>query len=1511
MTQVAGTGNRTGELHDIAENLFGDSLESIDRLRALYNLIELGSLARPDDKSASMASARYHVFMRPPQGIWVCLNPDCHGKHENAQGWSRVFAMKRERCDSCNSLVYPLVVCRDCGQPYVQTWHADNCYHAEDVIGTGEKRYFLWREPKANLALANDEDQYEDEETSLADQGNKANLKVEKHKFCLNCGKEDARQCCKNPVEVELYRVAEFEQKRNMTRLVPLTHLGECLRCGGSVKDNEIATPVTISGSTPLSVLTTELYKRLPAISNHPGGGRKLLTFYDSRQGAAGFAAFLQDVNNEQHYNHIIPEVVRQIEVNKGYQPNFDTTVEEAVQFGWDERLYHHDETLKDKLSLDRKRPNQNDRSLLGNFWRTIILAEFTSRRKRRQSLETLGVVGVRYFEDESEFDVSELVPLLQMTPEQIKSVIEFLLDELRHSKVIDFPTGVSIDDERFGRNVSNPKIVIRNAQRSEIAWIGQTDRHRRKRYMQKVLKALGKPHDMQSVEQALTHIWNWLTASAIFVGTPQSGYQIDFNHVFLSAKLDWSQCQQCQRLYARRPASPCPHPRCEGSLKPVDVRDIQDRNYFYQNMQRGIIPMRVEEHTAQLSSDKGRKYQDEFRDGEINVLSCSTTFEMGIDLGDLQSVVMSNVPPTVANYRQRSGRAGRRAGGAAFILTWADERPHDQTYFKNPIQIIEGRVKVPYIALDNAIIEQRHMNAVLFSAYMRYRRDAGHGELSKVAPFFEPTRPERHFDELSRWMQNRSDVIRDIMHDFIDSQRYQNDEMIGTWLRGFDSAMKHADDEYQKRYTYYTQQIEGLLQRITSQLSQSESRSFRQSEDEFRKLRDRLNDEEAISFLSDKGILPSYSFPLHTVELILPVQSRQQAGLKLQRDLKQAIREYAPGSEIVADKRIWRSAGVRFYRGDTVVSKQYAICEYCSHLRMSEIEGGQLSPGESTCPVCKKNPRRGRKSIKRFITPDDFFAGGSQNDKPAGQYVKRLKSDMRSALIPGKDAERYQLNQYVQYTYQRQGQLLYVNEGEHGLGFKISLVGDNIGHLAKTADAVSLGHEQNTDVLHLYFNGDIHLPLPGLEDQSFWLSLMYALIQGASRALQIERKDIDGVLSPQNIDGQWRQAIVLYDNVPGGAGHVKHIQDEFRSVLKEAVNVLNCDDCSPDTSCYRCLRDYNNQFYHTILKREDALKYLELLYYADPVHQHPIIGAGHVMTLNPAYWLLQQVQNARHHVSIWVDQLSVEPITGSQYDWLDVLQDCLRRGVQVELNLKSDFGEDWVLIHYLRHLLNRGLQLRRIEALPEWHLLLDESDKAAGRVIQIQNTNGDYVLGDDIEGLISTSHPEGVQQARASLASVRYFDLELPSESAKTQVITIENGQITDEQALFAEYFQKPVTSLYINDPYLTNRYRIVNRLGEYLRLATDGGALHTITVVTAPDDRNKPSQQQKSAFQSLQAAYGDRLKVRYSGAEHDRYVDLKHEDGTHTRIIIGRGLDFIQPDGKCLKTYITIDRS
>jgi len=132
-------------------------------------------------------------------------------------------------------------------------------------------------------------------------------------------------------------------------------------------------------------------------------------------------------------------------------------------------------------------------------------------------------------------------------------------------------------------------------------------------------------------------------------------------------------------------------------------------------------------------------------------------------------------------------------------------------------------------------------------------------------------------------------------------------------------------------------------------------------------------------------------------------------------------------------------------------------------------------------------------------------------------------------------------------------------------------------------------GHTFKTDVLTISLE-KCEL-VQALIGEGFWFSLLYAILEGASQALGIRRQDLDGCLYPY----EGKNALVLFDNVPGGAGHVKRIMDEqnLHEVLRSTfTRVKNCT-CGPETSCYGCLRNYQNQFCHEQLKRGIVLEFL------------------------------------------------------------------------------------------------------------------------------------------------------------------------------------------------------------------------------------------------------------------------------------------------------------------------------
>ena len=723
----------------------------------------------------------------------------------------------------------------------------------------------------------------------------------------------------------------------------------------------------------------------------------------------------------------------------------------------------------------------------------------------------------------------------------------------------------------------------------------------------------------------------------------------------------------------------------------------------------------------------------------------------------------------------------------------------------------------------------------------------------------------------------------------------------------------KHTRD-IGERTSYYVEQIDRLGDMIKdTTLSYSENKRIHSQIKYFQVLLQRTrggvrqSSGYLINYLSNKGVLPSYSFPLHTVELLLPKDVKDSEHLSLERDLRQAITEYAPGSEIVADKRIWKSKQPLFWQ-DTPPVHEYRICEHCHHLDMGKDAGVPIESNSGTCSVCGRI--QGNKSrIRSFVEPDGFIAD-ENSGKAAKQYVNIEKNQTRSALIPESNLKEEELSEFVHLAYNQKGELLYVNEGKYGYGFKFPLKAFAfMTDKEERANQLSMGHIQTTNTLHIRFSGNAQVRVPSPEDHTFWYSLLYALLHGASRCLQIDRHDLDGVLFPRSNGGAWEQTIVLYDNVSGGAGHVKNIKENFELVLNEARRVLNCSDCAPDTSCYHCLRDYNNQYHHEYLKRDTPLEFLDLLIASQEPIDSGVPGTVRVNASVPDIWLNEKIRYSKQSLILAISNLTSGHPLGENFTWLDTLGDLVNKGCAVDLylqDLPNQTAEDYSLATHLQVLMDKGLKLWQIKQIPKWQIVIDRQSQNR-RIICSEDGNDEIILDDSIgtKRLLTSTDSEAVKEVYEEWNSmgkrVVYSDDLNPPPTV--EVINIKaSSRPTSEQEIFSKVFEEPCVKMIVHDPYLYNEEKIVNRLGNYIALAEAGGHLKEVIVHT-----KKNHEEQEVAKSKLEKMFDCTITFKYS-VEHDRYIDITRLSGEKARIFIGRGLDFIRPDGSTKSTYIVI---
>jgi len=354
------------------------------------------------------------------------------------------------------------------------------------------------------------------------------------------------------------------------------------------------------------------------------------------------------------------------------------------------------------------------------------------------------------------------------------------------------------------------------------------------------------------------------------------------------------------------------------------------------------------------------------------------------------------------------------------------------------------------------------------------------------------------------------------------------------------------------------------------------------------------------IGFLANRNILPKYGFPVDTVDLrTAHCDSQVGARLELSRDLAVAIHEYAPGAELIAGGVLWRSGGVYRLPGRELISRCYTVCRECGHYR----EGG--SDLEPACPACGR-PADG--PVREYLVPEFGFVAEHRTGKPAGTPPARSWYGGTHVVTLGEElAESCWRSASGAVAWCRsgaRGRLVSVSEGPNGGGYLIcDWCGWGAANQRKTPKSHSdplrgksctgplrwrsLAHGYETDILQLRFDA------PGLNTAEQQLSLLYALLEGATSGLEISRDDIDGA-AHAGADG--RSGLVIFDTVPGGAGSALRIGRNLDLVVRAARTRLSGCDCGQETSCYGCLRNRRNEHHHERLARGAALAAMESL---------------------------------------------------------------------------------------------------------------------------------------------------------------------------------------------------------------------------------------------------------------------------------------------------------------------------
>jgi superfamily II DNA/RNA helicase len=1168
-----------------------DVLESEDIIY-IKKILEIGIWLKESKNHLSLIPSRFHFFLRSPESVFISFYTE-----------KKIF-LERHLYREYREQKYPVFemhICKRCGQIYFfgETDQDGKYKQLENQLFIDEKRTLF-------LMISVDDD-FSNFSTDLYEN---------EEKLCVKCGKILRRGNCECD-DPKYYPIKIIQKKgRKLTK---------CESCNySSLFTNR---SLFLGRDSPSAVIATNLFQNSPK-------GEKLLTFADSRQKAAFFAPFLEFTYELILFRHLIFRVIKKNTVE-------DFRLEDlAIQL----------KELCDKKNIFSS--VYDDVVKYRKIWRYVI-TEFYNISSRN-SLETIGLINFNIV-----FPSKWSPPkFLKEEPwnlknEEIRDLYQIIINSLRKSKAFSMPVnGPNYDDEIFERVGNKKEWFIKGLKkRKSKSWKkaiisflpvnGKNYSNSRIDFLRKILKnSIKKSEEIikKISHETLSKIWkdifeNWIAKCEenIFY-SDELGYQL--NHKFWNVNIndpeDLYLCEKCGHITTLNVNNICPTYRCQGKLiKNLEkINQFQKNNHFsylYENFK--LYPLKAKEHTAQLTTEKATETQIEFLKGKINLLSCSTTFELGVDLGELQIIFLTNIPPQPANYVQRSGRAGRRKESAGFTVTFALLRSHDLYYFKDPLKMINGYISPPVVNIKNKKIISRHINALILSHFFKenpiyYSGDAKRGEVRWF--FFNSiTSKQSAYEKIRNFItenfDNLKNEIKHILPQTVDKKNFLNLDFI---LNNLFSESTTQYGEFGKLYLAKVNTVNDIEK--LNKLKFENLEKYREAKNG--RARNKINyfinwldkridttkKEYLINFLSRNSIIPKYGFPIDVVPLDILNDDQDSRAISLDRDLRIAISEYAPGSSVIANAKIWKSVGLKVLKDQTWPIYEYLNCPFCSqfNLRSTTLtEDLTENEEEYKCIKCGKSLENNAKSyfidpIFGFVTDREEKPKKPGREIPQRQYYTRPFFSSITPIKQGtfeiiKDTSNISMN----WEYSPNGELTILCKGRKDRGFNVcfkcgrswdkspklkkNVHKDPYGNdcNGKIKFGLHLGHRFQTDILKITFSNYKELNI------KVGYSLLYAILEGISEVLNIERSDLNGCLINKNENEN--DTLIIFDDVPGGAGHVMRVVENektFSKILEASKDLLETCNCGMETSCYNCLRNYDNQFCHDNLKKIEAI---------------------------------------------------------------------------------------------------------------------------------------------------------------------------------------------------------------------------------------------------------------------------------------------------------------------------------
>lgn len=1454
-------GGRVVAYAQLAQQVFETyELAPLEAQSALSTVIQCGMVARRGHGDFPLLPGRYHLAVNSIEGVVV--RPDT-----SDEGWAKAKVGRSFKDDAGH--YYPLLTCRKCGQPFLEGWKDQSHVHPHrpDTGENGAERVVFW----LGAPFVGTEDEEDEGGDSDAAQSAHERILVQ-----LKTGEilaaEDA---------VPLYPVHTEQDDVERARYVK-----RCPACGGrsTGADAEVVTRMHPGNEALGAVVAQRVLEALPhGVIDHsdprPSFGRNLLTFSDNRQDAAFFAPYFE----RTAANVALRAAVRAVLADSSSPMGMPQLAERVFE--------HWRRNGGQPLLLNEAGEIRTDKQDVSQLLLGALGYEFCTPGGRRNSLESLGVALVTY--DEAKLkalyqQVKNFWPShLPSDDASVSALCHFLLETVRRERALESLSGLAMNDQAvWGDYNQHRTFDIETGDNGvRFKWLPsqQANRHNRRSWYLVERLGLGK----SEAADFLRNFWGAMTKPpATVLKKYPPGFAMDGGLIRVRSglALPLYQCKSCGLLQRHVVSEKCTAFGCRGDVLLLGAEERarlhRENHYLASYEETNHLTLRAREHTASLSTELREEIEREFAERRINLLSCTTTMEMGVDLGDLEAVVNLNVPPGIANYQQRTGRAGRRAQAAPFCVTVARNTNYDQIVFRELKDYLTSSPTTPFINLGNGELFLRHQISVVLSCFLRQalsKTDVNAPSLKHLfGEVLHDKAKQEFFDKLNAWVEGEAGAKAFIEAEALGDKLPQDLRSIvcrGAYLRSaiIGRLKEFAEDVCERCKSY-----------VAKKTSAAESDELKKAL-YWKEQLEKYMDQFLVNELSRRGLIPTYSFPVHSLTLEVQDGStfnrfQNQADVSLNRDASLGISEYAPGAEVVANGRIWESAGLASYPKAFMPTRWYAACPSCFHVDVADAHQ-DLPDGCSNCGFAEPARRK-----RMFLEPKGFVTSvADSKGKDPGTARRRVKPADEARLIAAPRRENFQETELPFLStalllargsedHDLRGSLFVTNRGTYGEGYyrcllcnycqpasKPKKTKDGAKTRAGSGDAAtrkfihkdpSTGLTCKSDVMpkmgvdfaHM-FNTDVRLlrflaPLPEApEDITDERRFQEHVARTVAEACRLAASDMLN-LYPGELRSTYRlytsagctAEVVLYDGVPGGAGYSARLgtpQYSFRELMVGALRRLECSQ-SCESACRACLCDYGNQRHWDSFRRKEAMAWLKALLDGRPTADGP---GSYVPWPKPSLSGLSERLASASSVSIIAASLA--GAAGYQETELNQLLTWLQSGKDVHLYIANRLIEhpsDYQTLMVYRHLYP-WMQAGKLHI----HSLVKLDGRTAGQIPRVFTSFEDgsllvrqgFPVQALLDGLVSAPTELGAMDAgtrellKATLASVEPYAPEFFAEGQKMGMWEFAVGAKRPLAEVFSAIRGLHVKCLVVRDPYCgTERNR--QRLNQLLTFLT-----------------------------------------------------------------------------------------